>query len=153
MWFSIFRLKPSVDLRIGSTLGRIFLPVTNDESSIRQIDSAGDSLVISDRRNEMTAYALADGHRIGSTFGHFVTMSEAAGLICGQNDKTRLQCFDIHTMAPRGDVQLPMDVRLGRFSDDGRRLLVVTADQVVRVFDTAALAATASPAAAAPARP
>lgn len=136
-----------IDLADGEVLGRILVNTGRETYRIQHALSAGDSLVIADRLSQISVYSLTTGESRGGTFGRFAAVSEKAGLLCVQNDTGELDVFDLATMQHRAELRLSSGIRLARFSGDGRRLLLVTADQMARVFETSVLGGAADRAA------
>ena len=106
---------------------------------IQTVVSSGDHVIVLDRNNQAIVFSLADGKRIGTLFGRFAVISDAAGLFALQNAAGELQFYDTKTVARKADVRLGSRICLARFSGDGRQLLVVTSDQVARLLDIHAL--------------
>jgi hypothetical protein len=91
--------------------------------------------------NQAIVYSLSTGKRLGTLFGRFAVVSDASHVIVVQNNAGELHYYDAATLEPKGEVNLGSRIRMARFSEDGQRLLLVTADQVARLLDTSALAA------------
>ena len=127
------------DAPTGTLRGRMLISTGKDESKIRNITSAGDSIVVTDRHNQVIVYSLATSARRGSVFGSAAVPSESAGLLCVQNESDAVDLYDLQTLAHRARIRLSAGVRLMRFNADGSRLLLLSADQVARVFDTGPL--------------
>jgi hypothetical protein len=72
-------------------------------------------------------------------FGRLAILSEKAGLLCVQNEAGIVACHDARSLERVAELTFPRAVRLARFSEDGTRLVLLTADQVVHVLDAAAL--------------
>lgn len=106
---------------------------------VQTVVTSGDLVVALDRNNQAAVFSLSDGKRRGTLFGRFAVVSEQAGLIALQNAAGELQCYDAKTLERRAQLHLGSRIRLARFSADGRRLLVVTSDQVARLLDVKAL--------------
>jgi predicted Zn-dependent protease len=137
-----------IELQDGKPAGRLLVSTgrtaAEDELGyyirrIQAVASSGDVVVVLDRNNQAIVYSLSAGKRIGTLFGRFAVVSDAAGLLALQNAAGELQFYDSKTAARKADVHLGSPVRLARFSADGRQLLVVTADQVARLLDIEAL--------------
>jgi hypothetical protein len=133
-----------IGLQDGKTLGRLLVATgRNAEQSargyyIRKIQtvlSSDDAVVVLDKRNQAMVYSVATGKRLGTLFGRFATISERAGLIGLQNAAGVLQCYDSKTLEQKAELHLGSRIRMARFSADGRQLLLLTADQVVRLLD------------------
>jgi hypothetical protein len=132
------------DLAKGTVIGRVGVATGSDSSNITTVTSDGDELAITDRQNQVIAYALSTGGRLGSLFGRFAFLSVKAGLLCVQNESGRVACHDPQSLERVSEFTLARPVRMARFSPDGSRLLLITADQVAHVLDAAVLRTPAS---------
>jgi hypothetical protein len=130
-----------LDLQTGTLVGRLLVNTGRDASRILRVMTSGDTVTIVDRHNQVFVHSLKTGARRGRAFGSLAAPSDAADLVCVQNDPTEVDCYDAQSMEHKAEIRLSANVRVLQFSEDGRRLLVVTSDQVAKVFDTAALRA------------
>ena len=128
-----------VSLDDGQAIGRLVVHTGSDEWKINRITSSGDAVVVADRNNQLAVYSIASGARRGSTFGRYAYPSAAASLLCVENEPGKLEFLDLATLEPRDVVNTGSALLLAQFSRDGSRLVVVTADQMVRTIDVAAL--------------
>ena len=128
-----------VSLDDGRGIGRLAVHTGSDEWKITRITSSGDAVVVADRNNQLAVYSIASGARRGSTFGRYGLPSAAASLLCVENEPGKLEFLDLATLEPRDVVDTGSALLLAQFSRDGSRLVVVTADQMVRTIDVAAL--------------
>jgi hypothetical protein len=128
-----------LDLETGRLVGRLLVNTGRDSFRIRTVSSSRDAVTVVDRNNQVFVHSLASGARRGAAFGQFAVPSDAAGLVCVQNEPTEVDCYDATSMEHQAEIRLAASVRVIRFSDDGKRLLIVTSDQMAKVFDTAAL--------------
>ena len=80
-------------------------------------------------RNRVLVYSLADGEQKGRFFGGRPTVSKAANLLSVENERGQLIVYDLATMAKRDEFTFNSPVALTRFSPDGKRLFVLTANQ------------------------
>lgn len=90
--------------------------------------------MLTDNRNQVTAYSMSTNRRLGSVFGDLAILSIKSGLLCVQNEPGHVVCHDPQSLARLSELMLPRPVRLAAFSEDGSRLVTVTSDQMVRVF-------------------
>lgn len=95
-------------------------------------------LVVADNQNRVLVYAF-DGQLKGTTAGRAPQVSAAANLMTVKVESDKLQLYDLATLQKRTDYDFNSRVAFNGFSGDGKRLLVLTADQVVYVFDPAAI--------------
>jgi WD40 repeat protein len=85
-------------------------------------------------------YSLSTGEQKGKVFGSYPTLSVPAKLICVESDDGVLSLFDIDSFERRQKLTFPSHISFVRFSDDGKRLFVLTADQNVYFLDVAGAA-------------
>jgi WD40 repeat protein len=130
-----------IDLASGAPVGRLFIDTNDDEGKVRSITSTGSTVVVGDADNQLMVYSLSTGDRIGSVFGTVGLVSERTGVLCVQNDRRVLDVYDLKSLERLNRVPLPATLRLIRFDSSGQRLMALTTDQRVYLFDVAAVAA------------
>lgn len=121
--------------RDGSRLGRIFLDSGRGSISIRGAMVRGDWLVMTDSQNRVLVYSLSSGEPKGRVFGNKAALSDQAGLLCVENVQGQLALYDLDSLEKRREFTFPSTVSLARFSEDGRRLFVLTDNQTVYWID------------------
>ena len=120
--------------------GHSTLLVETGKGSFRIEDmfAAGDWLIVSDTSNRVLLYSLSTGEQKGKFFGRAPAISKTAGLLSVETERGQLTLFDLATGERRDRFDFAAPVSLAHFSDDGKRLLVLTADQTVYVLDLTA---------------
>jgi WD40 repeat protein len=141
-----------LEARSGKKLG--FLLVETGQSSFRITDvfSAGDWVAVLDSQNRIQLFALSTGDRRAVFFGDRIALSAAARRACIENEPGKLALYDLDTSAEpvqRGFYVFSNPVSFFQFSRDGRRLFVLTSNQMIYLLDVES----ASAASAAPAHP
>lgn len=128
-----------LDLKTGKRLGGLL--VETNQRSFRIVDalSSGDYLVLMDNQNRAQVYSLSRGSLVGRVFGNRATLSQAARLLCVENESGQLTFYDLESMEKRGQLTFADRVKMVRFSADGKRLAVLTANQMVAFFDVAGM--------------
>ena len=132
-----------VDSRTGVANGAVLVDTNKRSFTIGAAAAAGDWLVLSDFSNRVLVYSISKGEEIGHIFGHGLAISQAAGLLEVENEPGQLILYDLATMEKRDAYTFSDRVVLTQFSPDGKRLLVLTAGQVVYTLDLARGAAAA----------
>jgi hypothetical protein len=61
-------------------------------------------------------------------------------LLCVENETGKLAVYDLETMEMRDEFTFSSPISMLRFSQDGRRLFVLTASQTAYVLDVSAIA-------------
>lgn len=102
--------------------------------------SAGDSLIVSKDSIRITIFSLSTGQEVARLRGAFSSASGETNLLAA-SDAKRLTTYDLKSGAKRGDFLLPEDIAYTHFPADGKRVLVLTANQTVYVLDVSAAAA------------
>lgn len=128
----------TVDARTGRPAGALLVETGKGSFRIEDMFAAGDWLVVSDSSNRVLLYSLGAGEQRGKFFGRAPAISKAAGLLSVETERGQLTLFDLSTGERRDRYDFSSPVSLAHFSDDGKRLLVLTADQTVYVLDLAA---------------
>jgi WD40 repeat protein len=128
----------TVDARTGKPAGTLLVETGKGSFRITDMFAAGDYLVVSDTSNRVLLYSLSTGEQKGKYFGRAPSISKAAGLLSVETERGQLTLFDLSTGERRDRFDFSAPVSLAHFSDDGKRLLVLTADQTVYVLDLAA---------------
>lgn len=130
-----------VDLQNGKTLGSLVVPTNKLSFKIVDAVASGDYFVAMDNQNRALVYSISSGKLLGHVFGSRATFSPAAALLCVENESGQLNLYDLKTLEKRGQLSLGDRIKMVRFSSDGKRLAVVTANQVVSTFDVAGVIA------------
>jgi len=125
----------AVDARTGRPAGTLLVETGKGSFRIEHMFAAGGWLIVSDTAKRVLLYSLATGEQKGRFFGRAPAISKAAGLLSVESERGQLTLFDLSTAERRDRFDFPASVSLAHFSGDGRRLLVLTADQTVYLFD------------------
>jgi WD40 repeat protein len=139
-----------VDARSGKPIQAVL--VDTNRGSIQMVDhfSVGDWLVFTDPQGQVLVYSYSKGEKVGQVMGTIPAVSKASGLMCVRSNPDQLALYDLASMELRREYSFSSPVAFKEFSQDGKRLLVVTADQTAYQLDLsslteAALEATATP--------
>ena len=128
-----------LDLSNGAPLGKLLIETGKGSFRLSTVFAAGDWVIISDTRNRVLVYSLKTGELKGRVFGNFATVSPVAGLLCVENESGQLTVYSLETMEKRDQFTFSSPVSLIRFSKDGRRLFVLTSNQVAYTLDVSSL--------------
>jgi WD40 repeat protein len=128
----------TVDARTGKPSGALLVETGKGSFRIEDMFAAGDWLVVSDTSNRVLLYSLSSGEQRGKFFGRAPAISKAAGLLSVETERGQLTLFDLSTGERRDRYDFSSPVSLAHFGDDGKRLLVLTADQTVYLLDLSA---------------
>ena len=128
----------TVEAKTGKPVSTLLVETGKGSFRIEDMFAAGDWLVISDTSRRVLLYSLATGEQKGKFFGRAPAVSKEAGLLSVETERGQLTLFDLATGERRDRFDFAAPVSLAHFSDDGKRLLVLTADQTVYVLDLTA---------------
>ncbi len=133
-----------VDVRSGNQLGKLLVETGKGSFRLSNVFAAGDWVIIADTQNRVLVYSLKTGELKGRVFGGFATVSVASGLLCVENESGQLTVYSLETMEKRDQFTFPTRVSLIRFSPDGKRLFVLTSNQIAYTLDVSSAPAAAS---------
>jgi tricorn protease-like protein len=124
-----------LDAKTGRATGALLVETGKGSFRIEEVRVAGNWVMISDTRNRVLVYSLSSGEQLGHFFGRHPAISKASGLLCVENERGQLIIYDLSTMQKRDQFLFPSSVSMAKFSADGRRLFVLTADQTAYVLN------------------
>jgi WD40 repeat protein len=130
-------LLVALDARTGKERGRLLVATGKGSFKLSSIQVAGDWIVISDTLNRVLVYQLASGQQKGKVFGGRAAVSQESKLLAVENEAGKLAIYDLDSMEKRDQFIFSSPVSLARFSADGKKLLVLTANQAAYVLDVA----------------
>jgi hypothetical protein len=133
-----------LDARSGKTIGAAFLQTAGGADTFDSVFSEGDWLVLARDGQRVRAISLSTGSEVVQGTGYVPAISAEAGLLTFAGNAGHLTIVDLKAPAQKRDYTFPSDVAYTHFSADGKRLLVMTEDQTVYVFDLAKLPAAAA---------
>lgn len=131
-----------VDAYAAKTMGTVLIETGKGSFHIQDGFSEGDSLVIRDSDNRVLVYSLSSGELRHRFFGAEVAINPSRPQIVVENYPGELTMYDLATGDPQGRLVFNRDTVLTRFSLDGKRLFVLTADQIAYAFDVDKMATT-----------
>ena len=133
-----------LDGRTGSIVGAAFVPGGSGPQGYTSAYSAGDWLVVVKDGVRITAISLTDGDERLRLTALIPAVSAKGGLLAVAEEGGRLLVYDLQSASRRNVFTLPNEVVYSRFSQDGKRLLALTQDQIVYIFDLTSAAAAPS---------
>ena len=84
-------------------------------------------------------YSISSGEIKATVPGGAVTATTKTGLLVTEPSKDQLRVYALPGTGKRDLLQFPSPVEVVRFSEDGRRMFVLTSDQNFYIFDSATL--------------
>jgi Peptidase family M48 len=131
-----------VDAKTGAVKGKLLVETGKGSFRIARAFAAGDYVVIADTQNRVLVYSLSTGEQKGRVFGSRAvvgvggqSVGQSAGLMCVENERGKLAVYDLASLEKRDEFTFTHPVSLTSFSQDGKRLFVLTANQAVYVLD------------------
>ena len=124
------------ELSTGKLRAEMAFDTGKHSFQVVQAIASTDRLVIADDQNRVLVYSL-DGQLKGTISGHAPEVSPAADLMAVKTESGELELYDLADMQKRDTYDFKSRVAFDGFSGDGKRLLVLTADQVVYTLDPA----------------
>lgn len=136
-----------LDAKTGATKGKLLVETGKGSFRIANVFAAGDYVVIADTQNRVLVYSLSTGEQKGRVFGSRAVIGgvdgksggqsagQSAGLMCVENERGKLAVYDLASLEKRDEFTFTHPVSLTSFSQDGKRLFVLTANQAVYVLN------------------
>ena len=138
-----FKSKDGIDyiqvLDLDTGKQRFALAVDTGKNSFRVADiiASSDRLIFADRSNRLLIYS-ATGAQLGTLPGNRPEVSRAANLLAAHTQSGEVTLYDLQTLQPRATHTFDSRAAYVAFSADGKRMLVLSGDQVIYLIDTAA---------------
>ena len=124
-----------LEARTGKELGKLLVETGKGSFRISDVFADGDWVVIADNQNRVLLYALSSGEQKGKVFGSNPSISKASNLLSVENERGSLAVYDLATMEKREQFVFSSPVSLSTFSQDGKQLFVLTANQTVYLLN------------------
>lgn len=123
------------DARSGAMRGKLLLETGKGSFRVSDVFAANDHVIVSDNQNRVQIYSLASGERKGQVFGGRAAANTKTNLLCVENESGQLTVYDLATLQQREQFNFANPVVLTKFSADGQKLFVLTANQTAFVLD------------------
>jgi len=133
------------DAFAGKMVGRLLLETGKGSFYIKDGFSEGNWLVLSDDNNRVLAFSLKDGELRHRFFGANASVNPSRNQMVVENYAGELTFYDLNTGESQGRLVFKNDAAFVRFSLDGKRFFVLTANQTAYVFDVDKLIVTKTP--------
>lgn len=128
-----------LDSKSGEVLGGTIIYTGRYSFHLEAAYSTGPYLIVEDSENRVLLFSLETGKELGKVFGSQPIVSPAGNLLCVSGERGELTLYDLPSMQKRQNLLFLNRTVFEAFSQDGRRLLVLTDDQTAFVFDLAAI--------------
>jgi len=129
-----------LDASTGAKKGAVVVDTGKGSFLLERGYAVGDWVVIVDSDSRTRVYSLSTGEQKGVVFGTQSILSPAAGILSIENEPGRVDVYSLPSFEKRGELLFSSPVALWSFSDDGKRLFILTKNQVAYTFDTSRIA-------------
>lgn len=129
-----------VDARTGKALSGVVVQNAAGPDRFDSAFSEGDWLITSRDGNRLAIYSLSSGEERGRTFGYYPAISSESAVLALTDGAATLSLYDLGKFQKRATVRFPNAIAYAHFSADGKRLLVLTVNQVSYILDVSAAA-------------
>jgi WD40 repeat protein len=143
-------LMEVVEAATGNLRGQLLIDTGKGSFRVTRCFTDGDWVLVGDNENRTRVYSLSTGEQKAVLFGNYSMVSTAAGILVVENEAGQIDVYDLKSLEKRNLLTFPYHISAWSFSADGKRLFVLTANQVAYVFDSQALDQAASTAAVGP---
>lgn len=126
------------DALSGTMRGKLLIETGKGSFRVSNVFAVGDHVIVSDTENRVQVYSLASGERKGQVFGGRAAASAKTKLLCVENERGQLTIYDLATLQQRDQFNFASPVAMTKFSEDGKKLFVLTANQTAYVLDMTA---------------
>jgi hypothetical protein len=137
-------LAEVLDAFAGKTIGTLLLETGKGSFDIKAGFSEGDWLILRDSQNRVLAYSLKDAALRHRFFGTQAAINPSRQQIAVENYPGEMTIYDLISGEPQAKLLFKSGSVFARFSLDGKRLFVLTAEQAAHAFDMEKLTTTAS---------
>lgn len=129
---SVFKV---IDARSGKFVGAALVQTGAGPESFNEAFSDGDWLILARDGRDVLCYSLSTGAEIEKHDVYNPAVSGASGLLSAIANGGRLFVYDLKSNSLWAQYQFPAPVVYSHFSADGKRLLVLTGQQMVYVIN------------------
>jgi hypothetical protein len=133
-------LMEVVDPMTGNSRGQLLIDTGKGSFRVMRCFAEGDWVLVGDNENRTRVYSLSTGEQKGLFFGSFGMVSTVAGLLVVENESGQMDVYDLKSLEKRNVLTFPYRISAWAFSGDGKRLFVLTGNQMVYLFDSGELA-------------
>lgn len=128
-----------LEMKTGEMRGQILVDTGKRSFEFTRAYSEGDWVLVGDSENRTHVYSLSTGEEKASIFGTNALLSAAANMLLIENETGQVDVYDLKSLDKRNHLTFHYAISGWAFSEDGKRLLVLSANQRAYIFDTQAL--------------
>ena len=130
------RLVEVVDKATGKTIESVVVEVSEGYTGASGLNRVGELLYASTGDHRTLVYSLTNGQQLRQMFGTIVALDVATARVCLTNREDEAAVYD-STGKELAHLQVGSPLRFTNFVDAGSRLMLLGADQVVRMVPIA----------------
>src|SRR5579863_98556 len=134
-----------LDARTGATTGRLLVDTGEGSFQVQWAKAVQDWILVADTENRIHIYSLSTGLEKGVVFGNAADVSVPEGVLVVQNKPGQIDVYHLPTLEPAAPLVFSAPISAVSFSEGGKRLFVLNANEVVYIFDVGALAQSEPP--------
>jgi WD40 repeat protein len=130
-----------LNAREGTVAGSIVVRTGKYSFHPQHQEAVGDWLVVTDNLNRVLLYSISTGEQKAKWFGYRPKISPNGEHLCLSNGRGHLIIYDLHTLKQTNELSFANRISAYLFSEDGKRLFVLTNDQTAFILDVAGASA------------
>lgn len=123
-----------LELNTGKSVGGLAFDTGKRSINVESMSAAGDNVVIGDTHSRLLVYSI-DGTQRTVLSGTNPAIAPKAKRMIVRPEKNKVAVYDLSSLQVLQTYEFPARVVFTGFSEDGERLLVLTADQTVYTFE------------------
>ncbi len=120
----------------GNLRGQLLVDTGKGSFRVTRSFAEGDWVLVGDNENRTRVYSLSTGEQKAIFFGTYSILSAAASILLIENETGQIDVYDLKSLEKRAVLTFPYPITAWSFSADGKRLFVLTANQVAYIFDS-----------------
>jgi len=125
-----------LQLSTGKSLGKVLIETGKGSFSVSDFNAVANKLAVTDFENRTLIYDATTGAIMGRVFGDRPHLSPDLKTLVVRGELDDMLVYDLATFTKRFDVRFESDLVDCRFSQDGKKIFALTADQKVHVVTT-----------------
>ena len=124
-----------VDLKSDSPVGRFVVKTNKYSFRVKSASFDGEWAAFAVSGNRVLLYSMASGKELGHVFGSAPAVSSAGGVYAVTSGEGDVLVYRLGDFQLQRTYKFAVSVAYKKFSDDGKRLFVLTRDQTAYVLD------------------
>jgi WD40 repeat protein len=124
-----------LDANTGNLSGAALIETGEGSFTIEKVFANGDWLTVIDSENRVLIYSLSKGELRWRFFGGNAVINSAKSIAVIENSEGQLSIYNLNSGQKTDELQFPSAVAYAAFSNDGKKLFILTADQNYYLFN------------------